>query len=278
MKRTRVLEYVHRDSIVHRLSGCTKLLCFLIMSTAAMFTFDIRLLIFIMALSLVVMYVSKTKFKEISIALIYILIFLLINFALTFVFSPQFGPEIYGTKHVLFAFSERYTLTLEQVFYQISKLIKYLSLVPFGLLLFLTTDPSEFASSLNRIGVPYRICTALSLTLRYFPDVQRDFTTIHQAGQARGFNNGKGAKLVDRFKGVAGILVPLLFSTLDRIEVVSNAMELRSYGKKDKRTWYNARPFTRNDYIALALCTIVLLLVLYVRFFINHSIYYNPFI
>nr|WP_202968607.1 energy-coupling factor transporter transmembrane component T [Oceanobacillus picturae] len=37
--------------------------------------------------------------------------------------------------------------------------------------------------------------------------------------------------------------MPLIFSSLERIEVISNAMELRGFGKKKKRTWYHATAF-----------------------------------
>ena len=39
----------------------------------------------------------------------------------------------------------------------------------------MTTHPSQFASSLNQIGVPYKIAYSVSLTLRYIPDLQEEF-------------------------------------------------------------------------------------------------------
>ncbi len=86
------------------------------------------------------------------------------------------------------------------------------------------------------------------------------------------------AKLTDRMRSVAAILVPLIFTTLDRIELISNAMDLRSFGKFKKRTWYAKRPFQKADYISIAVCLLILLASLYVRFFVNHSFYYNPFV
>ena len=42
--------------------------------------------------------------------------------------------------------------------------------------------------------------------------------------------------------------MPLIFSSLDRIETISSAMELRAFGSNKKRTWYNGRPFKKGDY------------------------------
>ncbi len=39
------------------------------------------------------------------------------------------------------------------------------------------------------------------------------------------------AKLMDRIKNVSAIIFPLIFTSMDRIDTVSNAMELRGYGK-----------------------------------------------
>lgn len=42
----------------------------------------------------------------------------------------------------------------------------------------MTTHPSQFASSLNKIGVSYKVAYAVSLTMRYIPDIQEEFYTI----------------------------------------------------------------------------------------------------
>ena len=40
--------------------------------------------------------------------------FLVLNFILTFVFSPQYAVELYGTKHEIFAIAGNYVVTWEQ--------------------------------------------------------------------------------------------------------------------------------------------------------------------
>jgi energy-coupling factor transport system permease protein len=163
------------------------------------------------------MRIAKIRFQQIKVMLLYVSIFLAFNFVLTYVFEPEYGVQIYGTRHLLFTIAGPYTVTLEQLFYQITKLLKYLSVIPLGIIFVLTTNPSEFASSLNGVGVSYRICTALSLTLRYFPDVAQDYNTISLAQQARGIEMSKKAKMSERLKRVAAILIPLIMTTMDRI-------------------------------------------------------------
>ncbi|MBE6110892.1 MAG: energy-coupling factor transporter transmembrane protein EcfT [Erysipelotrichaceae bacterium] len=276
--KIKTFSYSQLDTFVHRLSGLSKLVCFLLLTSAIMLTYDIRIILAIMVLSFVMMQVAKIRYSQIRLMLIYVMAFLVVNFFLTYLFEPEYGVAIYGTKHVLFSFGGHYTVTQEQLFYQFTKLFKYLSVIPLGIIFVLTTNPSEFASSLNGVGVSYKICTALSLTLRYFPDVADDYNTIALAQQARGVEMSSKAKMMDRLKRSASILIPLIMTTMDRIELISNAMDLRGYGKHRKRTWYARKPLRTADYISMAVCLAVLVFTLYVRFFINHSIYYNPFI
>lgn len=276
--KTKLFSYSQLDTFVHRLSGLTKLVCFVLLTTAVMLTYDIRVIAGIMVLSLIVMRISQIRFSQIRVMLVYVMIFLVTNFFLTFLFAPMYGVEIYGTRHDLFTIAGNYVVTLEQLFYQITKFSKYLSVIPLGMIFIFTTNPSEFASSLNGVGVSYKVCTSLSLTLRYFPDVTRDYQTISLAQQARGLEMTSKAKLSKRIKSIAAILIPLIFTTIDRIELISNAMDLRGFGKHKKRTWYAKRPLKRADYLSMLVCLFVLLVTLYMRFFVNHSFFYNPFI
>lgn len=276
--KSKLFDYVERDNFIYNLSGLTKIVCFIFLTFGVMFSYDIRSILVIMALSLVFFKMSEIRFSQIKLMVIYVLIFLGINFALTFLLNPQYGTEIYGTSHELFRFNSFYVVTLEQLLYQITKTMKYASVVPLGMMFLLTTNPSEFAASINRVGCSYKGAYAFSLTLRYFPDVMRDYNDIALAQQSRGLDLSKKEKLSVRVKNVVNICVPLIFSTLDRIELISNAMDLRGFGKKKKRTWYAAKPLKKADYGSMLFCGIVFALTICVSIFINHSRFYNPFV
>ncbi|NLM09938.1 MAG: energy-coupling factor transporter transmembrane protein EcfT [Clostridiaceae bacterium] len=266
------------DTPIHRLSGLTKLICFLLLTFAVMYSYDIRFILAVMVFSFIILRVSKIKFSQIKIMIIYVAIFLVTNFILTFLFSPEYGVEIYGTRHDILKVFGRYNLTLEQLLYQTTKVFKYGSVIPFGIIFLLTTDPSEFAASLNGVGVPYKVAYAVSLTLRYFPDIQRDYQNISQAQQARGLEMSKKAKFMNRFKNALLIIVPLIFSTLERIEYISNAMDLRGFGKLKSRTWYSKKSMSRGDYIAISVSLFVFAVSVLISVFINKSRFFNPFV
>lgn len=276
--KDKLFDYVERDNFVFNLSGLTKIVSFFCLTFAVMFTYDIRSILVIMAFSFVLLRISEIKFSQIKLMLYYTLIFLVMNFLLTYIFNPQYGVEIYGTYHEIFRFNQRYVVTQEQLLYQATKFLKYGSVIPLGMMFLLTTNPSEFAASLNSIGVSYKATYALALTLRYFPDMIRDYNDIALAQQSRGLDLSKKEKLGTRVKNIMNICVPLIFSTMDRIELISNAMDLRGFGKMKKRTWYSKKPLQKNDYISMAFCAAVFVTVILIAVFINHGRFWNPFI
>ncbi len=271
-----IFNYIDRPSPVHRLTGATKLLCLVIYSVGGMITFDTRFIACMVLMSLVLFRVSRIRLSEVSFLLKLTLVFMVFNNLVLFLFSPQYGVEIYGTRHVLLG-AGRFALTAEQLFYHLNQMLKCLAMVPIVLLFVCTTDPSEFAASLNRIGVPYSVSYSVSLALRYIPDIQREYRDISRSQQARGIEMSRKENLVKRLKAAASILIPLILSSMDRIETVSNAMELRGFGKNRKRTWYMARKFTRNDGLALLLCLVVLAGAI-VHNVLNGGRFWNPFI
>ncbi len=273
---TEMLSYIDRPSFIHKLSGITKLIFFLLWSTVAMISYDIRILLVMLCGSFLIFKISKIRFKEISFIFWLIIIFLALNTITIYIFSPQEGVHLYGSSHVLLKGIGRYNLTEEQLFYLSNIILKYLVVTPIALLFVTTTHPSEFASSLNKVGVSYKIAYAVSLALRYIPDIQRDFKTVSKAQQARGIDLSSKSKLRKRVKNYAMILIPLILSSLDRVELIDNAMELRSFGKKNKRTWYSEKSIKKRD-IAVLFVSIVLFVLSFSIMFMNHSRFYNIF-
>lgn len=277
MMKTKLFDYVEKDNAVYNLTGFTKLACFLLLSASVMFSYDIRFILAVGVLGFLILKLAEIKLKRIRMMLLYVGLFILLNFILTFIFSPRYGVELYGSSHPLFSITERYTLTKEQLLYQCTKSAKYACAIPIGILFFLCTNPSEFAASLNKAGLSYKAAYPLSLTLRYFPDMIRNYNDIALAQQSRGLELSSKEKLGKRIKNILNICFPLILVTLDRIEIVTNAMDLRGFGKNRKRTWYVAKPMRRSDWTAIALCALVLLVSILLSALVNGSRFWNPF-
>jgi energy-coupling factor transport system permease protein len=63
--KTKLFSYDLLDTIIHRLSGLTKLICFLFLTFAVMYTYDVRVILLIMAFSIYLLWLSKIKFRQI---------------------------------------------------------------------------------------------------------------------------------------------------------------------------------------------------------------------
>ena len=277
MAKAAILNYIKRPSPVHALTGTTKLIFFLAWSIASMVTFDTRILFGMLGISIIIFKISQIRLRDISVVLALAAFILFLNNLFVYLFAPEYGVEIYKSRTVLFSIAGPYTITAQQLFYHLNITMKVICVVPVALLFIACTDPSEFAASLATIGVSYRAGYAVSLALRYIPDVQREYINISQAQQARGIDLSGKDKFFTRLKNSVAILLPLVMSSINRIETVSNAMELRGFGKEKKRTWYMQRKFARNDWIAVGFAVVVLVVDLTVTFW-DGSRYYNPFV
>ncbi|HEL2714108.1 TPA: energy-coupling factor transporter transmembrane protein EcfT [Streptococcus suis] len=275
MSQQKLIGYHPGTGLIHSLSAVSKLLFFLIVSILAMITYDTRLILFIAVFSLALFKMSGIRYKEISLVLILTIIFATMNALMVHLFAPRYGVELYGADTPLLSGLGVYSLTSQQAFYLVNLLLKYFCTVPLAIIFLMTTHPSQFASSLNQIGVSYKVAYAVSLTMRYIPDIQEEFYTIRMSQEARGLELSKKGKVMDRIKGNLSLVIPLIFSSLERIDTISTAMELRRFGKNKKRTWYTQQPLQRIDYAVLLFILALVVVTIYL-FFVNQDRFYNP--
>ena len=159
MAANTVLNYIPRKSVVHDLTGTTKLAFFLLFTFASMITYNTWVLLGLMAVSLAVFRLSHIKLREVRFMLVFMLVFLALNDLFIFLFDPNQGTALYGTRTVLCHLFWRYDLTAEQLFYMLNISLKYFVALPVAILFISATNPSEFAASLNSIGISYKVGT-----------------------------------------------------------------------------------------------------------------------
>lgn len=273
----KLLAYEEKNTWMESLCGVTKLLFFLAWTITCMLTYDTRVLGVMFVISLVLFKLSKTRWDQVGSVFSVILVFMVINLLAIYIFAPNQGTAIYGTTHILHSFGGRWMITEEQLFYELNVMLKYFTIVPSVFIFLITTNPSELAASLNRVGISYNVGYAIAIALRYIPDVQSDFHKIKNAQEARGIEMSAKARLTDRIKNVAAIIFPLIFTSMERIDTVSNAMELRGYGKHKKRTWYMGRRLKKADYGVIAVTILFMVVALFITYR-DGSRFYNPFL
>lgn len=270
------ISYVDTKSPLHALNGITKFALFIAWVTVVLTTFDLRMIAALLFIGLYLLKLTQVPFKVYKPLLIGTGSVLLINAFFMFLLAPQQGSEFIGTQSVLVNLPGNYSISQETLFYLFTVTLKYFSMFPIALVFVFTTHPTEFAASLNRIGVPYKIAYAVSLTLRYLPEVKSDFINIMHAQQARGLDISKNTPLFQRMQNVAKILGPLIFSSLDRADEISNAMTLRGFGRHNTRTWYSAKPLNNKDKLCIAIVSAVVVLAI-VKRYLETELFWYPF-
>jgi len=121
---------------------------------------------------------------------------------------------------------------------------RFITIIFTSYIFILTTDPSDLAYALMRIGLPYRYGFMLVTALRLAPVMEEEGQTIYRAQLARGIrydqvNLRRILLLVQQF------MTPLLISALRRADKLVFSMEGRGFGASPQRT-FRKRPSATN--------------------------------
>ncbi|WP_035795510.1 energy-coupling factor transporter transmembrane component T family protein [Clostridium akagii] len=257
--------YIDRISIFHKLDGSIKLLMLICWTMFTFMFMDARVFIVMIVIGFSMVYIAKLPLKSVLPLIIFIFVFTICNSLLLIIVTPTYGSKLTGTYTVILNIFN-IKLTYETLFYAVTLSLKYICMAPLTILFIFTTEPGSFASSLNRLKVSYRVSYAVSIALRYIPNIRTELQNIINAQECKGvsFRRGEANTLV-RTKNYISVFFPLLLSSLEKIDVISNAMELRSFGKYKKRTWYNRKPLNTTDFIFILLSILLIIIGIYLK-------------
>lgn len=263
MNNKLVINYTPGPTFLHKLSGFTKVFLFLAMTVAIICTFDIRILLPLLLINIIEIVSMKPNYKPIMVmfSVTFVTVTLIGNVFL-FLVSPEAGLNNVGAEHIIWQGS-KYYLSKEFLWYIFIVFLKRTTSFASVLAFALATTPSEFASGLNGCGLPYKVCTVVSLAYRTIPDIANDFINIRNSMMMRGVELGKGSSIWKRLKNNVLLLVPLIFTAFGKVGNIANAMDLRGYGKNKKRTWYAEREPSKADRIVRIITVLLLLATVY---------------
>ena len=261
-----IINLVPGDTYLHKLSGASKTRMFAVLIVVTIITFDVRILLPLLAVSLVAFFSVKPDWKQIWWLVVLVVIGNITNLVLYWLASPDAGVEYSNGSTVLYAFSDYLIVTAETMWYLFARMVKMMATFFISLTYILAVTPSEVAAGLYSLRLPYKLCSVVSLALRYIPDIGRDYTNIKISMQCRGVElDAKRASLMTRLKQTVLILVPLIITSFDRIGNIANAMDLRGFGKKKHRTYYSEHEPTKADNVfKVAYSIIGILCVVYI--------------
>ena len=265
--------YSFRDTFIHRLDARNKIFLMILFMVGIFFQFQMWSTALIMSglyliILIAIMIISRVSlwslFKSLS-GLWILIIFLMA----IYIFIPNnnyYLPTAFtvGTLEVKWdAFC--------QSGYIVMRLILMISLT---MILTSTTKPMDmtyafewYMTPLKPIHFPvHEIAMTLSIALRFIPTLLDETERIMKAQASRGVDFNRGG-LFKRFGAIISLIIPLFISALERSEELANAMIVRGYDPKAKRTRYRLLRFSWRDLIAflfigLAFAGIIVLFVI----------------
>ncbi|MGI5851286.1 MAG: energy-coupling factor transporter transmembrane protein EcfT [Clostridiales bacterium] len=246
-----LLNLIPGDTYIHKLTGKTKVRTFVILLIYIIMSFDLRLLLPLFIAGIIGLVSLRPEWKTLRYFFIVVAAVNLLNIVLFWLVNPDIGTFwCGGSRTVLISFTKKLFISLETLWYLSIRFFKMITSFLISMVFILSITPSELAAGLYSIKVPYKICTIFSIAFRYIPDIGRDYENIKISMQARGVElDPKKVPLIDRIKQNVLILVPLIITSFDRVGNISNAMDLRGYGRGKTRTYYSEHEEGRADKI-----------------------------
>ena len=127
--------------------------------------------------------------------------------------------------------------------------LKLAELLATSVLFLSTTKVEEFTAGLARLGVPYRVGFAITLSFRLAPLFIDSAVTVAQAQSLRGYDFDRGGPL-ERVKRYVPVVVPVFMGALRKANNMAMALEARGFGMSAMPTSYIDYPIRMRDRVA----------------------------
>jgi len=157
-------------------------------------------------------------------------------------------------------------ITLEAIAYGAVMAVKLTIIISAFTFINLTVHPDDIMSVLLKMKLPYKSVLVTSLSTRFIPCLIDDAQRINDAYRTRGALPSTG-NWFSRIKRQAGIIIPLLSSSLDRAIQVAEAMEARAFGTGQNRTYYKNVVLSGFDWLILVCVLLPLVAGILIRVF-----------
>ncbi|MGG0658559.1 energy-coupling factor transporter transmembrane component T family protein [Rummeliibacillus pycnus] len=254
-------QYFDTTSIIHRLDPRTKIIC----TSVIMLSF--------ITLETITSYIVATLlvFLLLRVSKVPLTIFLKGLKPLLFILSFTFLYHLFLTKgSVIWSWSFIH-ITSEGIIQGIHFVWRIILLVLVASFLTLTTKPLSLAAGLEKLLMPLsklnipveQLSLMIVIAIRFIPTILQELERILLAQKARGYDI-RVLPIHKRLFAYIPMLIPLLFTTVQRAEQLTYAIDARAYGNGKDRTHYIKLQFQKIDFqiiISTLLIALTLLLL-----------------
>ncbi len=258
--------YHNRNSLIEKIGPRARwIYSILILFTITLF-WDIRFLLFFLALNLGQYYLARLTWKETRrawgfiffIMSMMVIVNTLITSAGTIREVMQGGHPIVAISIPIFGWSLDFTLTIERLWFALTQVVRILAISALFLVIPFTMDPRQYGATFRGLGLPDRLAYSLDLAFRFVPTLGRDFQLTLDAQRARGYEVEKlDGGLFAQIRKMAPLVVPVTMNAILSGEDITNAMDLRCFGLH-RRTWIEQLKYRRLDYFVIGMGALLL--------------------
>ncbi|GIP23358.1 energy-coupling factor transporter transmembrane protein EcfT [Paenibacillus sp. J22TS3] len=255
-------QYIETGSILHRLDPRTKLASLFVIILGFLTLDSFLSYVFAAALVVALMILSEIPLRLFVRGLKPILFILMFTF-----FYHAFVTEgtvicSWGAIHV----------TVEGLQNGAKFVVRIVLLILLASVLTLTTKPLTLARGLEKLLAPLsklkvpveQFSLMIVIAIRFIPTIMQELDRILLAQKARGYDV-QALRLPKRVFAYIPILIPLFFTTIQRAEQLTLAIDARGYGNGRGRTAYHQLSLSRADYFAGLSAVFALVILLFIR-------------
>ena len=235
----RFLEYIPGTSFLHRMNPLAKLACALLISIACFCSTNIIFLACILALDFALAATCKMTRQAARLAKA-VAIFSIILAIIALLTTPQ------GT-------------LLVAALIIIMRLIA--CAIPLFLVLYITKLGDIANACCKVLHVPYKYAFTFTSAVHFIPVFMNDMKGIMEAQTARGVEFDSGS-IVKKLQLMVPLCVPLLVSSVRKINSAAIAAEVRGFNLRTPASGYKEYPFSGKDVLAMVLCLALIALAL----------------
>ena len=282
IKAGEITDPVIRNTPVHRLDPRTKLVIMLCLSFLVIALDNEKLLLLLFLIPLFAYPLARLSLNRYRIAFIVIGVGLWGTVFSQTLFYQEWPRTILFTlipddTSILGRITGGLYVYKEGLVYGLIQGLRFSTMTALGLLFCWTTESRAALLALTSLRVPYGIAFMMVTTLRFFPALLQEVSTVIEAQRLKGFRPFRPRNI---FRATLNTLMPILANSLKRATTLSASVESRAFNAYPQRTYFRQLSYRASDlglmaFFVIMAATTVFIKILY-GMYIREILYFSP--
>jgi energy-coupling factor transport system permease protein len=244
-----ILQYVHKDTFLHRLHPYTKIAFIILVSVMCIIATNMVFLV-LLVLALLVFTAFSRLLAESLQQLRMIIVMSVIFILLTLITMPNGNVVGYLIPQGVPVIGGFIPITDGGLTIGLVLTLRFMILIFAFQLFLISTQPRDLVHAMEKARLPIDYILMFIIALRFIPTLQIEGQRIHEAQLARGFNPGTG--FIGKIRSVAPIAIPLVSNALLRSNVLGLTIDMRGY-RSGNRTHVRERILASRDFAVMGI-------------------------